>query len=487
MAKRLPDELQICRLVRDAAFANPFTEDRDRLDHAIAGIEPHEAGSGSIVDRAVAQTAAALDSFGATRLDAFDSEARETIRVALLFVKFHELAPEIDAFIDRQLQSERPLKPAFASAYFDGLEKWGVSREEAARDLGFVYQVRRAYRFITTQLEGTSLPMRRLRARLWNNLFTHEPRLYDRHLWRQMDDFSIFFVGETGTGKGTAASALGRSGWIGYDPDRDRFEDAIRDGFVSVNLSSLAEGLIESELFGHRKGAFTGAIDDHVGLFERCRRHGAIFLDEIGEVDVPTQIRLLRVLQERTFTPVGSDEERTFQGRVMAATNRTFDELREGRFRPDFFYRLSSDVIEVPSLRERLADEPDELEHLVASMLERYVRDDAAAWTDRVVAAIQEGVGPAYGWPGNVRELEQCVRQVLITNRYSGDPFTANATGSGMAAVFDRMTRGEASIDEIQQAYLRHLYGTIGTYEGVGRVAGLDRRTVKRWVDDEVD
>lgn len=486
MAKSLPAELSICRLVRDAAFANPFSTARERLDRAIAGVEPDEASDESVVDRAVAQTRAALVAHGPTRLDRFEPEARETLRVALLFVKFHELAPDIDAFIDRQLDSDKPLVPRFADAYFDGLRKWGISKEDAERDIGFVYQVRRAFRFITTSLPGVSEPMRRLRARLWDNLFTHEPRLYDRHLWNQMDDFSVFFVGETGTGKGTAAAALGRSSWIGWDASRERFEAAIRDGFVSVNLSSLAEGLIESELFGHRKGAFTGAVDDHVGLLERCRQHGTIFLDEIGEVDVPTQIKLLRVLQERRFSPVGSDEERVFHGRVVAATNRTFEELREGRFRADFFYRLSSDVIEVPPLRDRVADAPEELELLVSTIVERYVGEAAGEWTDRVIGAIEKGVGLHYQWPGNVRELEQCIRQVLITNRYSGDPFTRGVgPQDGMAGLFDAMRSGEASLDELQAVYLKHLYDRIGTFEGVGRVAGIDRRTVKKWVEDD--
>src|SRR5204862_3927116 len=160
---------------------------------------------------------------------------------------------------------------------------------------------------------------------------------------------------ETGTGKGSAAAAIGRSLFSPYAAGERRFLANFTDTFIAINLSQFPETLIESELFGHRKGSFTGAIDHHQGVFERCSAHGALFLDEIGEVGVPVQIKLLQVLQERTFTPLGGREKKRFSGRVIAATNRALTELRRaGRFRDDLYYRLCSDVIRVPTLRERL-------------------------------------------------------------------------------------------------------------------------------------
>src|SRR5262249_44682392 len=147
-------------------------------------------------------------------------------------------------------------------------------------------------------------------------------------------------------GKGTAAAAIGRSGWIPFDERSGRFAESFTKAFVFINLSQYPEALLESELFGHRKGAFTGAVESHEGLFARCSPHGAIFRDEIGELPATVQIKLLQVLQERVFSPVGSHEKHRFRGRVVAATNRAIHDLRQkGAFRDDFFYRLCSDII----------------------------------------------------------------------------------------------------------------------------------------------
>src|SRR5437870_2700327 len=195
-------------------------------------------------------------------------------------------------------------------------------------------------------------------------------------------------------------------------------------GFIALNLSQFPETLIESELFGHRKGAFTGAVEAHEGVLARCSPHGAIFLDEIGEVSGPVQIKLLQVLQERTFCPVGSHEPVRFRGRVIAATNRPMEALHSGKlFRDDFYYRLCSDVIHVPSLRQRLHEDPDELRRLLESAVANLVGAPAADLAE-IVATVESTIhrapGDKYPWPGNVRELEQAVRRILLTGTYAG-------------------------------------------------------------------
>lgn len=192
-----------------------------------------------------------------------------------------------------------------------------------------------------------------------------------------MEDFSTLLLGETGTGKGTAAAAIGRSGFIPYDERRGCFTESFTRNFVTINLSQFAESLIESELFGHKKGAFTGAVEHHQGVFARCTPHGSIFLDEIGEISVPLQVKLLQVLQDRTFTPVGSHQQLRFSGRIIAATNRPLDELRKkGLMREDFFYRLCSDIIVVPPLRQRLQEDPKELDLILSHILQRIIGEE---------------------------------------------------------------------------------------------------------------
>ncbi|MCA9708899.1 MAG: sigma 54-interacting transcriptional regulator, partial [Myxococcales bacterium] len=245
---------------------------------------------------------------------------------------------------------------------------------DAERMVAIFFQMRRAFYFIDRTLIGGSPCMRSLRQALWNNVFTHDIARYERWLWNRMEDFSTIVLGDTGTGKGTAAAAIGRAGFIPFDVRRGAFAESFTEAFVAVNLSQFSAGLIESELFGHVKGAFTGAVERYAGAFSRCSPHGAIFLDEIGEVEVPVQIKLLRVLQEREFFPVGSHAAQRFSGRVIAATHRDLDQRRrQGRFRDDFYYRLCSDVIEVPPLRTRLAEDPAELGVLVGHLVERIV------------------------------------------------------------------------------------------------------------------
>ena len=171
--------------------------------------------------------------------------------------------------------------------------------------------------------------MRGLRRALWDNVFTHDMRAFDDGLWKPDGGFFDADSGRDRHRQGRRRPRRsGAPAFIPYLPTSAASRRASPTASSRINLSQFPETLIESELFGHRKGAFTGAIDHHQGVFERCSAHGALFLDEIGEASAPIQIKLLHVLQERTFTPLGSRDTKRFAGRVIAATNRPWTELR---------------------------------------------------------------------------------------------------------------------------------------------------------------
>ena len=271
-----------------------------------------------------------LEKAGLARLDVLSGDERETVAVVFLFDVYQRYYEPLEALVTAQIAAgDEPVPVPFASEAIALLRSRDFSAEEARRFLAIFFQIRRAAHFIGHGLIGRSASMKELRRHLWQNVFTHDMRTYERHLWNRMEDFSTMLLGETGTGKGAAAAAIGRSGFIPFDERKGAFAESFTRSFVSLNLSQFPETLIEAELFGHRKGAFTGAIEAHEGVFARCSPHGSIFLDEIGDVGVPVQIKLLQVLQERVFSPVGSRERVRFRGRVIAATNRLLDELRQ--------------------------------------------------------------------------------------------------------------------------------------------------------------
>jgi transcriptional regulator with PAS, ATPase and Fis domain len=300
-----------------------------------------------------------------------------------------------------------------------------------------------------------------------------------------MEDFSTLLLGETGTGKGSAAAAIGRSGFIPFDNKKGRFTHNFMETFITINLSQYPESLIESELFGHRKGAFTGAVEDHKGLFERCSAHGALFLDEIGDITIPIQIKLLQVLQERTFSPVGSHSLKRFEGRVIAATNRPIEDLRKkGNFRDDFFYRLSSDIITVPTLRQRIEESPSELGQMASLLVTRMTGEERPNLTDMILETLKRDLPLGYTWPGNVRELAQAIRRILLTQHYYGDVVV---TRSNLEEEFvEKIYAGTLKANELLNNYCNLLYKRFGSYQEVSRRTGLDPRTVKKYLRNNV-
>lgn len=474
-------EREFFRDVSEAAFANPFSAQRLELDRKITGASWREPERVHRIREAVTHRVARLEQAGKAHLKHYRGEETLVMRNVFLFETHHRYCDALDELIAEQLKAgDSPCSVRFAREALGVLAARGFAEAEATRFFGIFFQLRRAYHFIVHGLIGDSASMHELRRHLWNNVFTHNINWYERHLWNRMEDFSTLLLGETGTGKGTAGAAIGRAGFIPFDVGRNRFVESFTRGFISLNLSQFPETLIESELFGHKRGAFTGAVEAHEGAFSRCSAHGSIFLDEIGDVSVPVQIKLLQVLQDRTFSPVGGHHKLRFRGRVIAATNRSLEGLRaEKLFRDDFFYRLCSDVITLPPLRQRLRETPAELDALLESMLERMTGGTAPELVEFVRQTLHESVGKNYDWPGNVRELEQAVRRILITRHYEPQQGRARDRSEEVAA---RMRDGTIDADELLSTFCGLLHERFGTFEEVARRANLDARTVKRYL-----
>jgi transcriptional regulator with AAA-type ATPase domain len=344
------------------------------------------------------------------------------------------------------------------------------------------FQMRRAFFHIFHNIVGRSMPAARLRAEIWHSIFTHDLKRYRRVLYDRMGDLTTLITGPSGTGKELVARAIAMARYIPFDPKSRSFVSDYSQSFYPLNLSALSPTLIESELFGHRRGAFTGALEDRAGWLETCPPLGTVFLDEIGELDPTIQVKLLRVLQTRRFQRLGDTKTRPFRGKIIAATNRDLDhEMSAGTFRKDFYYRLCSDLISTPSLYDQLSDSPQELPSLIHFIARHVVdEDEAAALTDEVAAWVGKHLGREYSWPGNFRELEQCVNNVLIRHEYRPPESAIIPAGEQLAR---DLTEGRLTADELLRRYCTLVYSLTRNFEETARRLNLDRRTVKAKVN----
>lgn len=380
--------------------------------------------------------------------------------------QFHELFPE-------ELKLPEVPEPALFFAWF--------------------FQVRRAFHSIFRSIVGGSMPAAELRAAIWQSIFSHDMRRFRRGLYRRMGEAATLITGPSGTGKELVARAIGLSRFIPFDPGRLDFDEDFHEAFFALNLAALSPTLIESELFGHKRGAFTGALSDRTGWFEICPPLGAVFLDEIGEVDESIQVKLLRVLETRTFQRIGELEDRFFRGKLIAATNREPSRaMSSGQMREDFFYRLCSDRIETPALHRQLADAPEELPRIVHAVTSRIVDPpEVEELAADVLRWIEREIGPDYAWPGNFRELEQCARNVMIRGEYrvpeiaGGSHLGSESQGDGLQTqLFGPMRRGDLDAEAVLSRYVTWVYSRTGSYLGAADRLGLDRRTVKAKIDE---
>ena len=363
-----------------------------------------------------------------------------------------------------------------------------ASAEDPAHWFASLFQVRRAFLTIFDNILGESLPAVQLRAMVWQSVFTHDMRRYRRVLYPQMRELTTLITGPSGTGKELVARAISLSQYLAFDTEKKQFAGGLHDAFSPVNLAALSPTLIESELFGHCRGAFTGALADRQGWLESCPAHGAVFLDEIGELNPTLQVKLLRVVQDGSYSRIGEVQQRQFAGKLVAATHRDLAQaMHEGRFREDLFYRLCSDQIRTPALREQLDDRPEALRGLISFIAQGLVASEAEALTDEVETWILAHIGADYLWPGNFRELEQCVRNVLVRQKYEPQvPAKTQAMGAAGASWLREAELGTLTFADLLSRYCTSVYAKLGSYQQTAEVLGLDRRTVRSKIDREL-
>jgi DNA-binding NtrC family response regulator len=297
---------------------------------------------------------------------------------------------------------------------------------------------------------------------------------------------TVLVFGETGTGKELVARTL------------HRFSSRSDQRFVAVNCSALAEGLLESELFGHVRGAFTGAATARPGLFREAD-HGTLFLDEIGDISPALQARLLRALQEHEIVPVGSETAVQVDVRVLAATHRDLPDLvRQGRFREDLYYRLNVVTLALPPLRARRQDIPLLIDHFLRELTSRHGRGPVAVDPEAQRRLL------AYEWPGNIRELQNVLERAMLLAEQDVigpehlTPIVRAAAESALASPLALPTGPDSdagapakpdaddrlqSLEEVERRHVLHVLTAMrGNRDETSRILGISRRTLSRMI-----
>jgi DNA-binding NtrC family response regulator len=280
-------------------------------------------------------------------------------------------------------------------------------------------------------------------------------------------DSTVLITGESGTGKEVLARYI------------HRMSERESGPFVSINCGALPENLLESELFGHVKGSFTGAVRDKEGLFVAARG-GTFFMDEVGEMSPTLQVKLLRALQEREIVPVGATEPIPIDVRIIAATNRDLDqEIRRGTFRSDLYYRLNVIALHLPPLRERAEDVALLAEHFLARLNERRNGKPPLALDEPTLAALQ-----GYDWPGNVRELENAIERAAVLCRDGAigvEMLPGRISEPAATPLVSERPAASPTLEVLEQAYILFvLQAEGGNKARAAEVLGIDPSTLYR-------
>jgi DNA-binding NtrC family response regulator len=313
---------------------------------------------------------------------------------------------------------------------------------------------------LTDEVRGLRLRLAEKKDEDWGGFLT---RNYDMEALLELaatvaeSDISVLIEGESGTGKELVAHFIHQKGARSQEP------------FVKVNCAAIPENLLESELFGHVKGAFTGALKDRQGRFELADG-GTIFLDEIGELPPIIQAKLLRVLQNREFERVGESRTTQVDVRVLAATNKNLDEaLKEGTFREDLFYRLNGVRLKLSPLRERLEDIPLLIEHFI----KKFAKDTPVEISADAMKALR-----AYRWSGNVRELENVIQRAVLLAR--AGVIEASHLPEEFFSTSSPRSDVALSLEDVEKLHIKRVLQQVKDYQQAAVMLGIDPATLWR-------
>lgn len=489
-----PTEAKLCQSLAKLAFCNPFLPERIKLEQEILDEAYQDHGSFwhartlPLANPNIQHIQAKANQLANRLRKRIDEKGLPPQKILasyhdmITLLLYQQYEPKFQTLLDEKRNGKVIWFRAFQKDYHHFLGPLPQNDALLPPEILFAcfFQIRRAFHYIFTCIFGSSLVIAKLRARIWQSIFTFDMRRYRLGLYERMGDITTLVTGPSGTGKELVASCIGHTRYIPFHQETLLFEENYLDAFSAVNLSALSPTLLESELFGHKRGAFTGAIADRTGWLESCPKLGVVFLDEIGELDPGIQVKLLRVLQDRHFQRLGETMPRRFHGKIVAATNRDLaEEIDAFRFRHDLYYRLCADQINTPSLASQLEDHPDELERLVRHIANAIAGSKiGASLTDQAVSWIRDQLPAHYAWPGNFRELEQCVRNILIHGSYQPSHKRAAATD-----FWEQAKQGNLTADALLQRYCKLVYQKHGSYLAAAKALEVDRRTVKAKVD----
>ncbi|MBI3892865.1 MAG: sigma-54-dependent Fis family transcriptional regulator [Candidatus Wallbacteria bacterium] len=378
-----------------------------------------------------------------------------------LLGKIREQFPEVLMILMTAFGTEKIAVTAMKQGAFDYLSKpfemdeLGLILERAAEKLSLVSENRRLSEELRQyvdqpQMAGNSLHIERI-----------------REIVRRIapSDVTVLITGESGTGKELVAQALFQQSHRHASP------------FVKINCTALPETLLESELFGHERGSFTGAYKRQIGKFEMANT-GTVFLDEIGDISLATQTKLLRVIQEQTFERIGGKETLQVDVRLVAATNRNLqEEIRKGNFREDLYYRLNVIEVYLPPLRERREDIPLLIDRFLDDFTRKYKKPKLSLPKETLAHAM------SYGWPGNIRQLKNWVeRMVVLGFDEKGDAFEPDFMSLPQASGQQPALQEGAlvSLEEAEGQYIKRvLDATGGNKLRAARILRIDPKTLR--------